>query len=178
MTRLGRYTLGLACLSLLALIAAGCGKQPAAGPATTNSVAAQPEARPGNPAPEFTLAASTGEKIALSSLKGKPVVVIFWASWCHFCAQEAPDLEALYTQYRPQGLQVLGVGTDDEAAIVQKAKELKLTYPIGSDPAVAQTYGVGGVPHTFIIDKEGKISASLAGARPKDEMEAEIRKVL
>jgi len=184
MVRLIRYAPGFACLSLLALIAAGCGKQPAArGLAATRPVAArpaaaQPQAEVGSPAPAFTLATSAGEKIALGSLKGQPVVVNFWASWCHFCAQEAPDLEALYKQYQPQGLQLLGVGTDDKAALVRKAKELNLTYPIGSDPEAARTYGVGGVPHTFIIDREGKITASLVGARPKAELEAEIRKVL
>jgi cytochrome c biogenesis protein CcmG, thiol:disulfide interchange protein DsbE len=139
---------------------------PAAGPAV------------GKPAPDFTLNTFDGQTISLSSLKGKPVAVIFWSSTCHYCAQEAPILEQLYQQYKGQGLEVLGVGLDDEAALRDKAKQLKLTYPNGYNPQAGQRYGIDGVPHTFIVDREGTISASLLGARPKDQLEEEIKKVL
>jgi peroxiredoxin len=139
---------------------------------------AQPQAQVGNPAPDFSLATLDGKTIQLSSLRGKPVVVNFWASWCHFCVGEAPDLQALYQQYHGQGLEMLGVGTDDQEALRAKAQELKLTYPIGSNPQAADTYGVEGVPHTFFINRQGLIAASARGARSRADLEAEVKKLL
>jgi peroxiredoxin len=172
--------LGLAALSVLL---GSCGR-----PAPTRLAAERPQASqsPGtgeaaqesNSAPDFSLTTLDGKTIKLSDLKGKPVVVNFWASWCHYCGGEARDLEALYKQYRPQGLQMLGVGVDDPAALKRRAEELKLTYPIGSNPEAAKRYGVSGIPHTFLINREGKVVSSLIGARPRAELEAQVRKIL
>ncbi len=171
----------VACMMMLA----GCARKTVARSAAPPPAATAPSAAPvaanaevGKAAPDFTLKTADGKSITVSGLKGKPVVVNFWASWCHFCAQEAPDLNALYQQYQSKGLQVLGVGTDDLESLKAKAKELGLTYPIGSNPEAAKTYGVGGVPHTFLINRKGEIAASLVGARPKAEMDAEVQKIL
>jgi peroxiredoxin len=177
-----RWAAVLLLLAVTAVMLGGCARKPA----TTGRAPAPPAAptaapapvRVGGDAPNFTLETSNGKSITLADLKGKPVVLNFWASWCHFCAQEAPDLDALYQQYQSKGLQVLGVGTDEAAALKAKAKELGLTYPTGANAEAARTYGVGGVPHTFFVDREGKITASLLGARPKAELEAEVRKIL
>lgn len=177
-----RWAAVLSLLVIGAVSLGGCARTPAAtskAPALPAAPAAAPvPVRVGGDAPNFTLETSDGKSITLADLKGKPVVLNFWASWCHFCAQEAPDLDALYRQYQPKGLQVLGVGTDEAAALKAKAKELGLTYPTGADAEAARTYGVGPVPHTFFVDREGKITASLLGARPKAELEAEVRKIL
>ena len=132
----------------------------------------------GKPAPDFTFTTLDGKAIKLADLKGKPLVINFWASWCHFCLQEAPDLEALYQHYQGQGLEMIGIGTDDARALQEKVKELGLTYPVGSAPEVAKEYGVSGIPHTFIINREGIVVASLVGAQPKEELEAQIKQVL
>jgi peroxiredoxin len=177
-----RWAAALSLLAVGAVMLGGCARK-AAATGKTPALPAVPTAAPvpvrvGADAPSFTLKTSDGKSITLADLRGKPVVLNFWASWCHFCAQEAPDLDALYRQYQPKGLQVLGVGTDDAAALKAKAEELGLTYPTGANAEAAHTYGVGGVPHTFFVDREGKITASLVGARPKAELEAEVRKIL
>jgi cytochrome c biogenesis protein CcmG/thiol:disulfide interchange protein DsbE len=150
---------------------------PSPKPSATRDAAPAPAAQ-GRTAEDFTLTTTEGKEIRLADLKGQPVVVNFWASWCHYCAQEAPDLEALYQQYHPKGLAVLGVGTDDAKSLQAKAKELGLTYPVGSGPETAQRYGVDGVPHTVFVNRDGWITASLVGARPKAELEAEVKKIM
>lgn len=147
-------------------------------PEQTSDQTAVAQAEIGQPAPDFTLKTLDGKSVSLSSLKGKPVVVNFWASWCHFCAQEAPDLEAIYKQHHAKGLQLLGVGTDEASKLAAKAKELGLTYPIGSNPKAAEMYGVQGIPHTFFVNKEGKLVSQVVGARPRAELETEVKKIL
>ncbi len=187
MTRtLGRMLLVVGLVALLAALV-GCQQTPTQGGGTPEPSASPPPApttgeseapAAAKEAPDFSLTTLDGKKISLSDLKGKPVMVVFWASWCHYCAQEAPSIEALYQQYHPKGLEVLGVGTDDAASLAKKANELKLTYPIGSNPDAGKAYGVTSIPHVFVIAKDGAISASLLGARPKDELEGEIKKVM
>ena len=132
----------------------------------------------GQQAPGFSLKTLDGKTIRLSDLKGEPVVINFWASWCHFCVGEAPDLESLYRQYHPKGLQMLGIGVDTEGAIRDQANQLKLTYPVGVGPQVARSYGVNPIPHTFFINRQGKIVSSVVGARPRAVLEAEVKKIL
>ncbi len=195
MSKLSRRALVVVGVVLPLLLPLGCGqKQPvqtglqpggpgSAGAGGRPAPAAQPAAEPtmaevGKAAPDFSLTTLDGKKLDLAGLKGKPVVVNFWASWCGYCAAEAPDLEALYKQYSPKGLQMLGVGTDEPEKLGPKAKELGLTYPIGSNPDAARSYGVQGIPHTFIINSKGEVTASLVGQRSKEELEAEIKKAM
>ena len=165
-------------LGLIALV--GCRQQqaqaPSPGPQATQAPVAG--AVVGKAAPDFALTPFGGKPISLSSLKGQPVAVMFWTSTCHFCAQEAPDLDALYRQYKGQGLEVLGVGLDDPEALLQKAQQLKLTFPVGYNAQAGQQYAISGVPHTFFIDRQGRIAASLLGARPRSALEEEVKKVL
>jgi peroxiredoxin len=163
------------------LVTAGCQSSESTQTAAPTGQATAPRtesAKGSQAAADFSFTDLQGKKVSLSDFKGKPVVLNFWASWCHFCAQEAPDLEALSKQYKDKDLVVLGVGTDDQDALRQKAEQLKLTYPVGSNPTAAQSYGVSGVPHTFMIDRKGNITASLVGARPKADLEEEIKKIL
>jgi len=182
--------ISLLCVVVLALATVGgCSHasappQAAGRPAAPQQMQAQQppqEVAVGKPAPDFSFTTVDGKTIKLSDLKGKPVVVNFWASWCHFCAQEAPDLEAMYNQHKSQGLQMLGVGADPNDSpdvLAKKADELKITYPVGPGSDAAQKYGVTGFPTTFFVDRKGVLVSQLAGARPKDQLAAEVKKIL
>jgi peroxiredoxin len=130
-------------------------------------------------APDFTLQTLDGtQQYRLSDLRGRPVAVFFWTSWCGACALQAPDLETLYQRYRDQDFLVLGVGLDDPAALQAKAEALGLTFPVGYNEEAAWLYGVYYIPHTFIIDRSGIISSSFVGAYPIATLEAAIMAVL
>jgi cytochrome c biogenesis protein CcmG/thiol:disulfide interchange protein DsbE len=119
-------------------------------------------------APDFTLpvlfaggdVGPEGSRLSLSSLRGRPVVVNMWASWCPPCKEEAPILQRLWTRYGPRGVVVLGVNTQD---LTSKAKafisEYKLTFPSVRDGTddVPQSYGTTNLPETFVIDPDGKM---------------------
>ena len=129
------------------------------------------------PAPPFTLQLfNGGGPLSLESLRGKVVVVNFWASWCFpACYEEAPALEAAWRRYRDQGLMVVGVDVQDtEPAARQFIAQFGLTFPNGPDPKgqIAIDYGVYGVPETFIIDRQGTIAFKQVGA-VTDRMVAE-----
>lgn len=174
MRRLIPQVSALAVLVMLVPVLDGCGRQ--TGPTRESAPAQQAEL--GRSAPDFSFTTVDGETISLAALRGKPVLLNFWASWCHFCIEEAPHLEALYQQYEQNDLQVLGVGTDSQDALRRKAEELKLTYPVGSNPEAAGMYGVSGIPHTFFIDRDGKLVSSVVGARPRADLEAEVKRIL
>ena len=113
-------------------------------------------------APAFTLSRidAAGGELSLASLKGKPLVVNFWASWCIPCKDEAPELQKTYEQYRSQGLVVLGVDTQDFREDARRfIKRFGITYPVVYDGAGSTrgNWGVTGFPETFFVDREGRL---------------------
>lgn len=117
----------------------------------------------GNPvAPDFTLPRidAAGGDLTFSSLKGKAVVVNFWASWCIPCKDEAPELQKTYEKYREQGLVVLGIDAKDFRQDAKRfIKRFGITYPVVDDGrgSTLGKWGVTGFPETFFVDRQGRI---------------------
>jgi peroxiredoxin len=121
---------------------------------------------------DFTLTDLTGKSWTLKSLRGKVVLVNFWATWCPPCRKEMPDLDALYTRFNSQGLVILAIS--DEAAktvIPFIAKERKVGYPILLDPDgdVGKRFHVAGIPKTFVYDRDGKLAAQSIDMRTMNQ---------
>jgi len=119
------------------------------------------------PVPDVTLPALDGPAVSLQAFTGHPVVLNFWASWCIPCRDEAPLLEGIWQEFRPQGLIVLGVDTQDlEGPARAFVREFHITYPTLRDPdgSFARLFGTTGVPETFFIDRNGRILGKFPGA--------------
>lgn len=118
---------------------------------------------------------TNGSKVKLSDLRGKPLILNFWASWCVSCREEALYLEAFWKRYREKGVIVLGVAIQDTSAnAIEFAKTLGKTYPIALDDSgkTSIDYGVYGVPETFFIDPQGIILHKEAGPVTTELLEA------
>jgi len=120
---------------------------------------------------DFTLTDIQGKNWKLSDLRGKVVVVNFWATWCPPCRKEMPDLESLYVRFRDQGLVVLAISDEDATKVKPFIAEHKFTYPILLDPGrkVNNLYQIDGIPKTFIYDREGKLVAQSIDMRTQKQ---------
>jgi cytochrome c biogenesis protein CcmG/thiol:disulfide interchange protein DsbE len=121
------------------------------------------EPRPARP---FTLRLFDGSTLSLEELRGKPVLVNFWASWCGPCIEEAPVLERAAQRYADKGLVLIGIDVwDTEQDARTFLQRYGITYPNGMDPtgAIAIEYGVGGVPESFFIDRNGTLVRKWVG---------------
>lgn len=129
--------------------------------------------------PGFTVTDLEGKTVTFADLKGKVVLVNFWATWCPPCRAEIPDLVALQEKYRDT-LVVLGISEDEDAtptAVKAFGDEHKVNYPIiMRTPELAKIFkGVSALPTTFVIDPEGKIRAKHVGMLRKETTELETR---
>jgi cytochrome c biogenesis protein CcmG/thiol:disulfide interchange protein DsbE len=147
----GALAAWIAIFALLALLAFGLLRNQE-GPVTV-----------GETAPNFTLTTFEGDQISLEDLKGKVVVLNFWASWCKPCEEEAAELETAWRIYQPSGDVVfLGVDyVDTETEAMAYLERFDVTYPNGPDlrTQISQAFRIRGVPETYIIDKDGKLAA-------------------
>ena len=139
------------------------------------------KATPGKPAPNFTLnRIDRPGKLQLASLRGKVVVLNFWASWCYPCKQEAPTLSAAAKQYAGRVV-VLGVDVNDFAGDARKfAHRYGLDYPIVHDNhnVTSPTYGLTGLPETFFIDRSGKVVVHVAGQVNATDVQDGVQRAL
>ncbi|MDR2509944.1 MAG: TlpA family protein disulfide reductase [Spirochaetaceae bacterium] len=116
----------------------------------------------------FTLTALDGASVSLDSLKGKVVFLNFWATWCPPCREEMPSMEALYQKFRSKGLEIVACDIMENKERVEKFmrdKNINFQALLDSDGRVSRTYGVQGIPVTFILDRDGMIILSAVGGR-------------
>jgi peroxiredoxin len=118
------------------------------------------------PAPDFALTTYDGAPFRLSDQRGNVVIINFWASWCGPCRSEAPDLNALWDEYRGRGVTMIGVGwLDNEENALGFIREFNVEYPNGHDAGsqITREYGVRQVPETFVVDRFGNIAYHVPG---------------
>jgi cytochrome c biogenesis protein CcmG/thiol:disulfide interchange protein DsbE len=135
----------------------------------------------GQPAPAFDLQTLDGRRLSLAELRGSPVVLNFWASWCIPCREEAPLLTAAAAEYRARGLRVIGVVYQDSAASARDFMDrYGQTYPglLDRDGRTAIDYGVFGIPETFFIDAAGIVRSRQIGAVTAEDLRRQIEAVL
>lgn len=132
-------------------------------------------------APDFAFTTFSGETIRLADLRGKGVVLNFWASWCVPCRTEAPLLEATWRRERDHGIVFIGLDYLDQTYAAQAfLAEFDITYPTGPDlqSAAARRYGITGVPETFFIGPDGKIvSTVIAPLTSADDLDQRINAI-
>ena len=138
-------------------------------------------ARIGEPAPAFVLADLDGNPLRLDDLRGRPVIVNFWASWCGPCVEEFPLLLNASAAHRGDGLAVIGIVFRDrsEAARAFMAR-MGATWPAAMDPgeAVATRYGIIGPPQTFFIDRNGLVVGRQIGQLSAADLERGLSQIL
>jgi thiol-disulfide isomerase/thioredoxin len=136
----------------------------------------------GTMAPDFTLKSLDGKEVSLSSLKGKAVMVNFWATWCEPCKIEMPWLVDLQEKYRKDGFEILGVAMDDSSQkeISDFARKMKVNYTvvIGSEKVADLYGGLDGLPTNFFLDRNGKVIDSFKGLRSESVIVDDIKKAL
>lgn len=150
-THAGNRLAGPALLLGLATLLPACGGEPRTG---------RPEV--GQPAPAYRGATLSGDTLDLRDLRGRPVLLNLWASWCVPCRTETPYLQALHERYRERGLEVVGVSVDNRTArnaVHDFVEEFGVTYTIVHDPEgrALDTFSALGLPATFVLDGEGTI---------------------
>lgn len=132
-------------------------------------------------APDFTLTTFDGQVIRLRDLRGKVVVINFWASWCLACREEAPYLEATWRAYKDRGVVFIGVDyVDTEPKALAYIKEFDLTYPNGPDVGtrISQAYNIQGVPETFFVAKDGTLRGVHIGPLRPPQLEEKLEELL
>ena len=137
-------------------------------------------------APSFTLPRLDKEgSLSLAELRGRPVIVNFWASWCGPCKDEAPALEEVWQRHRGDGLVLVGIDYDDLRSDARRfARRYGMTYPIvyDRDKEAVRAYGLTGLPETFFIDRRGRVVGQIIGNvnsdRTRERFDALVRRVL
>jgi peroxiredoxin len=155
-----KYQISLVLAVLLMMVAASCKK-------TTDNPPPDGEkevgVKVGLYAPDFTLPDKDGNDKTFSDYDGKMVLVDFWASWCHICRGENPELVSLYAEYREKGIEIIGVSIDtDRSSWLNAVQEdgiefVQVSDLKGIESPVTKLYGVAGVPKMVLTDQDGKI---------------------
>ena len=130
------------------------------------------------PIPPFILRDLSGNVVSTAALKGKVVILNFWATWCGPCREEIPEMIALQAQYKDQ-LQIIGLSEDEEppALVAQFAKKAGINYPVVmASAAVEKEYGgIAALPTSFLVNPEGRVVAKDVGVYPSDYYDLQVR---
>jgi cytochrome c biogenesis protein CcmG/thiol:disulfide interchange protein DsbE len=133
-------------------------------------------------APDFTLKTLDGKTLQLSKMKGKVVLVNFWATWCGPCRAEIPDFMEVYNRYNKKGFEIVGIALDNEGWEVVKPymQKMNINYPIvlGDGPLTVAYGGVDAIPTSFLVDKEGYIIGKRIGLLPKQILDKSLSQLL
>jgi thiol-disulfide isomerase/thioredoxin len=132
-------------------------------------------------APEFDLREADGKDVRLSALKGRVVVVNFWATWCHGCQLEIPSFIEVQKKYADRGLTIVGISLDDDGwkSVRPWIKERRVNYPIViGNWSLGQKYGVTGLPETALVDREGRVANTFAGVVDRTALEQQVQTLL
>jgi thiol-disulfide isomerase/thioredoxin len=173
--------------ALAALVLASCIAAPPAQAQSVPSGQKHPQPPIGHtlrgPAPDFALESLHGETVHLSDFRGKVVLLNFWATWCAPCKILTPWLVDLQNQYRPQGLEIIGIALDEDATkaeIAELADKERVNYVvlIGNEKVAGSYGGVPAMPDTFFIGRDGQIVNRTIGLKSKSELEDSIKKAL
>lgn len=134
----------------------------------------------GKPAPPFALETFDGRDVTLASLKGKVVLLDFWATFCAPCVAALPELQALHARFADRGFAVVGLTVDDRAELVKKATtRAKVTYPIAKSTAgVWHAYNVNALPALVLVGRDGRIIRRYGGEADRAAMLSEIEKAI
>jgi peroxiredoxin len=138
----------------------------------------------GDPAPDFQLQDLDGNTISLSGLRGSPVMLNFWATWCGYCVEEMPLIEEVYQGWagKPPSVVILAIDVKESLSKVRSFMEdYNLSFPalLDSDGSVAEKYGVRAIPTSFFIDKDGIVQDVKIGSfQSVAEIEDSLRKVV
>jgi peroxiredoxin len=127
---------------------------------------------------DFTLLDLSGKPWTLSGLRGHIVLVNFWATWCPPCRKEIPDLAALYSGFSSLGLVILGISDETADKVAPFVQKQNVPYPVLLDPGdkVEKLFSVGGIPKSFVYDREGKLVATAIDMRTRQQLLAMLAK--
>lgn len=172
MKKLNLFSLTLFCIFLLAGALLTCQSGAAAAKSSDSSV----------PAPNWELTDLSGKPVRSADLKGKVVILNFWATWCGPCRAEIPDFIALQKEYADRGLVIVGASVDQAGADVvkkfQQQQGMNYTVAVADNKMQEAFGGIEAIPTTFVIDRGGNIVARHVGLTPKGDFESEIKGLL
>ncbi|MFZ5824412.1 MAG: redoxin domain-containing protein [Bacillota bacterium] len=137
--------------------------------------------RVGEPAPDFELTTLEGETVKLSALRGKPVVVNFWATWCTPCRKEMPHFQEVVDKYGEQGLLLYGINVgESKVAVADFRDRVGVRFPlmIDADESVQTAYKILPLPATFFIDREGVIRGVYQFQMSLPQIEDEVKRLI
>jgi thiol-disulfide isomerase/thioredoxin len=146
------------------------------------ATSSEPIAAVSEAAPDFQLQNLDGQSITLSDLKGKPVLINFWATWCGPCVSEMPYIQEIHEEWSDKGLILLAINIGDSSSEVEQFLQnhnLSLPVLLDTKKVVAQRYSIRAIPTTFFLDKDGIIQVKVIGAFPnKAAIESRLSEIM